>query len=255
MKELVDDVLAERRRRDNRRRRLFAGAIALIGHTLLAALIALAPAFAARRRNQAPDFLRVMIVPAKALGDAAAPIKPSPAKAKPAKPAPELAVEPTVEKEAARAVPERQVVSGLKSRIRSSESEPTTAEEVTGATPEAESRQRRGAPDGSTFGTSPFGSSEASFDDPNFMYGYYVQQMLALIGSQWVRPRSSPGTEMIIHYTISRRGKLTGIEIVKESGNRAFDLAGFRAVTLASPLPPLPQSYRSDSLGVNLVIR
>lgn len=244
MKELVDDVLAERRRRDNRRRRLIAGAIALIGHTLLAALIALAPAFAARRHNQAPAYLKVMIVPAKALGDATAPIKPSPPKPKPSKPVPEPAVEPTIEREAAKAVPVRQAVN----------SEPTTAAAAE-ATPATESRQRRGAPDGTAFGTSPFGSSEASFDDPNFMYGYYVQQMLALIGSQWARPRASPGTEMIIHYTISRRGKLTGIEIVKESGNRAFDLAGFRAVALASPLPPLPQSYRSDSLGVNLVIR
>jgi TonB family protein len=60
---------------------------------------------------------------------------------------------------------------------------------------------------------------------------------------------------MVIHFNISRQGELTDIEVVTESGNRSFDLAGYRAVALASPLPPLPQSYRSDSLGVNLLIR
>ncbi len=251
MKELVDDVLAERRQRDNRRRRLIAGAIAVIGHTLLAALIALAPAFAARRRHQVSDYMRVMIVPAKALGIAAAPVKPVPPK--PSSP-PASAPVSAVEKEAAKTVPVRQPVAETQSRNRATSPAPSTADPAE-APPAEESRQRRGGPDGTTFGTSPFGSSEASFDDPNFMYGYYIQQMLALIGSQWARPRANPGTEMIIHYTIDRQGKLTGIEIVKESGNRAFDLAGFRAVALASPLPPLPQSYRSDSLGVNLVIR
>ncbi len=248
MRQLVDDVLATRRSRDNRRRKLFAGVTAVAAHSLLAALIALAPAFAARRQSQVRDYMRVMIVPAKALGDAAAPVRPSPPKPKPSKPK----AAPAVAKEKPKTAPVRQADAEPENR------RPAPGPAVADASAEMaapESRQRRGGPDGTAFGTSPFGSSEASFDDPNFMYGYYVQQMLALIGSHWTRPRASPGTEMIIHYNISRRGELTEIEIVKESGNRAFDLAGFRAVTLASPLPPLPQSYRSDSLGVNLVIR
>ena len=192
--------------------------------------------------------MRVMIVPAKALGDATAPVqaekpkpKPKPVAAPASKPdAPATATAPVAGPEA---VPDERSPRA------------TSGEDPSGAADQTESSRRRGGPDGTAFGTSPFGSSEASFDDPNFMYGYYVQQMLALIGSNWVRPRAAPGTEMIIHYNISRQGKLSEIEIVKESGNRAFDLAGFRAVALASPLPPLPQSYRADSLGVNLVIR
>lgn len=251
MRQLVDDVLAERRCRDNRRRRFFAGVVAVSAHSLLAAVIALAPAFAARRQPQVRDYMRVMIVPAKALGDAAAPVKPSPPKPKPPKP---VAPAPVATKDPPKAAPVRQADVEAEVR-RQNDSAGPAAEDTAAAASAPESSQRRGGPDGTAFGTSPFGSSEASFDDPNFMYGYYVQQMLALIGSHWVRPRANPGTEMIIHYNISRKGKLTGIEVVKESGHRAFDLAGFRAVALASPLPPLPQSYRSDSLGVNLVIR
>lgn len=119
----------------------------------------------------------------------------------------------------------------------------------------ADSSPRRGGLDGTSLGISPFGSSEASLDDPDFRYGYYIQQMLAIIGGHWVRPRAGFDTEVVVHYNIGRSGRLSDIEIVRESGNRAFDAAGLRAVTLASPLPPLPQSYPHDSLGVTLLIR
>lgn len=251
MQQPVDDVLAERRQRDGRR--LSAGLVALAGHVLLAAAVALAPAFAARRNDAPRDFMRVMIVPAKALGDTtvvepprrAEPKKPSAAVAAPKPEVPKRTVEKETEP---RPAPER---------VNPSPARPPSPE-VQGAEEspsQAGSTARRGGPDGTAFGTSPFGSSEASLDDPNFQYGYYVQQMLALIGQHWVRPRSSPGTSMVIHFNITRRGELEQIEVVTESGNRAFDLAGYRAVALASPLPPLPQSYQADSLGVNLLIR
>ena len=248
MKDLVDDVLDDRRGRENRRHRIFAGGVAVVGHTLLAAVIALAPAFAARRQNQVREYMRVMIVPAKALGDAMAPAETAPPKPKPPAPKPVM----VAEKKPAKVAP----VMTQSEADRQADSRSTAAADAApSGEAETESTRRRGGPDGTAFGTTPFGSSEASFDDPNFMYGYYVQQMLALIGSHWVRPRANPGTEMAIHYNIDRNGRLTDIEVVEESGNRSFDLAGFRAVTLASPLPPLPQSYRLDSLGVTLVIK
>jgi len=250
MKQLVDDILGQRRARENRRRRLVAGAVALTGHATLAALVALAPAFAARRQEPVRDYMRVMIVPAKALGDAAAPPKPAATPPKPRQTAPQ----PAAKKDKNEPKP-----SGLTDSPRSERSAPATTapdplDPLDGVL-DQETATRRGGPDGTSFGTSAFGSSEASFDDPNFMYGYYVQQMLALIGGNWLRPRANPGTEMVIHFNISRQGVLSEIEVVKESGNRSFDLAGYRAVTLSSPLPPLPQSYPFDSLGVNLVIR
>lgn len=251
MKQPVDDILAERRRNDGRRRRLVSGSVAIAGHTLLAALIALAPAFAARRRSEVRDYMRVMIVPAKALGDATAASEPK--KTPPKKPTPAVAVEtPAIPKSSTKKEPERKPDP---SPAPSSRNSASAVETPSAPTTEPEETARRGGPDGSAFGTFAFGSSEASFDDPNFQYGYYVQQMLALIGEHWVRPRANPDTSMVIHFNISRQGELTDIEVVTESGNRAFDLAGYRAVALASPLPPLPQSYRSDSLGVNLLIR
>jgi len=59
----------------------------------------------------------------------------------------------------------------------------------------------------------------------------------------------------MIHFRISRDGRIDDLHIVTSSGYSSFDLAGLRAVQSASPLPPLPSSYRRGELGVNLVIR
>ena len=77
----------------------------------------------------------------------------------------------------------------------------------------------------------------------------------AMIGVNWIRPPVGGGIETMIHFRIGRGGQISELEIIDSSGNRAFDMAGLRAVQLANPLPPLPQSYREGSLGVNLVIR
>jgi TonB family protein len=79
--------------------------------------------------------------------------------------------------------------------------------------------------------------------------------MLAMIAAHWVRPPLGGGVEMKVHFRIHKDGRITGLRIVTSSGYNSFDLAGLRAVQSASPLPPLPRSYRRDSLGVNLIIR
>ena len=252
MRHRVDDILAQRRAPDDRRRRIAAIAVAFVGHALLGAAIALAPAFVARSQAEERQFVRVMIVPAKALGDSTAPARRPPAKPKPAPvvtaPAPESEPAPKAPSPEPSSEPRAEPVAALDGSA--SSAPPTDTTETDG-----ESTRRRGGPDGTSLGTSPFGSSEASFDDPDFQYNYYVQQMLAIIGGHWVRPRSGLDTEVLVHYEISRSGELREIEVARTSGNRAFDAAGVRAVTRSSPLPPLPQSYPHDSLGVTLQIR
>lgn len=252
MRHRVDDILTERRALGEPRRKA-ALVVALLGHVALGAAIALAPVFAARGRAEERQYVRVMIVPAKALGVAAPPSRP---KARPEPPKREPvetpAPKPRPEPERSRPV----VPSVEKPPVRSQDSGDRSAPAGEPSQPDSgESSRRRGGPDGTSLGTSPFGSSEASFDDPDFRYNYYVQQMLAIIGSQWARPRANLGTEVLIHYEIARSGELSAIEVTRSSGNRAFDAAGVRAIALASPLPPLPQSYPHDSLGVTLLIR
>jgi len=121
--------------------------------------------------------------------------------------------------------------------------------------PPAKPKQRRGSALGSATGSSPFGASGVGLDNPDFTYGYYVDQMVAMIGSHWARPPVATRTECVVHFRIARDGSVSDIRLVDGSGNQAFDDAALRAVNQAAPLPPLPASFNSESLGVNLRVR
>jgi TonB family protein len=211
--------------------------------------IALAPALAARDR-QPIEFVEVQIVPLQALGVS----EPTPPRAQPERREEPKAVVVTESSEAKKPTPaKRDPVAPTPPREQprpSSESEGKSADGPAGAP-----AQRRGSPTGSAFATSPFGTAVAGFDNPDFVYGYYVEQMLAMIGSNWIRPQGAIDLEMTIHFRIHSSGDLSEVEVVESSGLSSFDLAGMRAVRLASPLPPLPRSFPHESLGVNLIIR
>jgi TonB family protein len=232
--------------RRDRRRRVVGVTVSLLGHAAITAAVALAPAFAARLRKP-PEFVQVRIVPVQALG------VPEPVQVEPPKPKPTVLREPAerpVEKEPPPKKEEEPRASpSPESEKRSESPVPTTPEQ-----PSTAIQQRRGSPTGSPLGTSPFGA-DVGLDNPDFVYGYYIQQMLALIGNHWVRPPGAGELKLTLHFRIQSDGSLTEIELVEPSGRDSFDLAGLRAVRLASPLPPLPRSYPHDTLGVNLIIR
>ena len=104
-------------------------------------------------------------------------------------------------------------------------------------------------------GVSASGTTVSGIDDPDFTFGYYLDQLLELIRAQWTRPAVGPGVEVVVRFSIDRDGRVAMIEVTQPSGISSFDLAAQRAVQSASPLPPLPRGYRGSSLGVNLVVR
>ncbi len=99
------------------------------------------------------------------------------------------------------------------------------------------------------------GAAVAGLDNPDFVYGYYVDQMLAMIQRNWVRPMVGSGVEATVHYRIQRDGRIADVRISTSSGINSFDLAALRAVQASTPLPPLPRAFREGSLGVNLIFR
>jgi TonB family protein len=114
---------------------------------------------------------------------------------------------------------------------------------------------RRGAPTGSALGTTAFGSQIAGLDNPDFKFGYYIDQLLSAIDSKWVRPPLGNDVKAVISFRIQKDGSLTDLQVAQSSGYNSFDLAALRAVQNASPFAPLPRAYRNDSLGVNLIVR
>jgi TonB family protein len=239
----IDEILARRSRRVTGARR-YAGLVAsFFGHVSLGAAFVVAPALAARNRPPI-EFTRVQIVPVQALGVVA----PEPRRTAPAKPA----SKPEPPKPAPKPVEEKKTVTHPAPATKPADTRQAVPDD---SAPAAEGpQQRQGSPLGSTKGGSSFGAV-AGFDNPDFVYNYYVEQMLSLIGAHWVRPPVGGGVEAIVRFRIGTRGEVTEVELLESSGHTTFDLAGLRAIQQASPLPPLPRSYPHDSLGVRLVIR
>lgn len=95
-------------------------------------------------------------------------------------------------------------------------------------------------------------SGGSPFDSP-FEYDYYVFQMLAKIRSHWTRHPVRGTVTVQMGFTILRDGHLEDIVVEKSSGVELLDRAAERALYLSDPLPPLPNTYPRDRVGVHLL--
>ncbi|HXV62223.1 MAG TPA: energy transducer TonB [Vicinamibacteria bacterium] len=113
----------------------------------------------------------------------------------------------------------------------------------------AESAQLRTAgPPGLGLG----GTGGGSAFDQDFEYAYYVRQMLAKIHQHWQRTAVRGTAVVVIRFTIARDGSVLDAEVETSSGVSILDRSSLRAVVLSEPLPPLPNSYPRDQVGVHL---
>ena len=251
MRLAVDAILAQRTRVVSADSKASIGG-ALLVHVLLAAACFVAPLLAAQGNDdELPEFVPVYVVPAAALGIREP--QPEPSRARPSVPEPEPETAPPAEPETEETEPEPEpvMVSPEPQRQR-----PRTEPRPAPSRPSGgELARRQGSPTGSSTGTSPFGADSNLFADQNFTYGYYVDQMMAMIHSQWDRPSLGGEVRAALFFRIRRDGSIADLRIVESSGFNVFDLAGLRAVRQASPFPRLPVSYPRSSLAVKLIIR
>lgn len=247
MQDAVDQILARRAKSASAPSPAATLAGALLLHLLLAGAAILLP-----RLTPRPDpfaFVPVEIVPVQALGvrkpatrersEAPAPIKEEP------RPEPEPTKEPP--RSEAPVLPDKK--PDKKPEVKPAQPQPAGDAEASG---EAE---RLGAPTGNPLGTSAFGSEVAGLDNPDFTYGYYIDQLLGAIDARWERPTLGGDVRALIAFRIGRDGSVSDLRVAESSGYNSFDLAALRAVKNAAPFPPLPRAYRHDSLGVNLIVR
>ncbi len=231
----VQDILQERSARSPRRQQTVALTVAVVLHAL-AVTAAFAVPRLTRQEPQPIDYVEVHVLPPQALGVERPPARKEPEAPKPKpkppepeevlpqpekkQPAPEPAPEPPPEKQ-----------------------EPPPREDV-----------KEGSATGAPAGTSRLGAQALSPDGTAFPYDYYLEQMLGQIRRNWTRPPIE-GVRTIVTFRVLADGRITDVTVQRPSGSRSFDLAAVRALRNASPLPPLPASYRQASLTVNLIVR
>ncbi|MDR0822393.1 MAG: TonB family protein [Endomicrobium sp.] len=89
-----------------------------------------------------------------------------------------------------------------------------------------------------------------AFDTEKFQYGFYTDTIVRRIGSNWAWSESYTKLKAVVFFRILRNGTVTEIAIKNSSGNKRFDNNALNAVRRAGRFAPLPESYKSDSLGV-----
>jgi periplasmic protein TonB len=88
------------------------------------------------------------------------------------------------------------------------------------------------------------------------VYSYYLMAVRDKIASYWNPPAglSTKGGEIAatVAFRIDRRGNVTASYVEEPSGTGVFDSASLRAVGQANPLPPLPQDFPGEYVGIHL---
>lgn len=77
----------------------------------------------------------------------------------------------------------------------------------------------------------------------------YYLEMLQGINEKWWLDQQLDKKKLdpvVVNITVARNGDIVGSEVMISSGNPRYDRAVLAALTAASPLPPLPQSYQGD---------
>jgi TonB family protein len=96
-----------------------------------------------------------------------------------------------------------------------------------------------------------FGASVTSFDS-DFPFAYYVEQLQALVGANWIKPQVPDETSCVVYFRIQRNGQVTDVKVQQPSSLSHYDRSASRSIFAANPLPPLPPEYKGEYLGVHL---
>ncbi len=90
-------------------------------------------------------------------------------------------------------------------------------------------------------------------DAAGFESSYYVNLIFAKIRSRWNNPiKVANALQATVYFRVNSDGTIEDVNIETSSGIEIFDQAALRAILTSSPLPPLPQEFRGDNIGIHL---
>jgi TonB family protein len=125
--------------------------------------------------------------------------------------------------------------------------------------PPAAGMYRRGGGGGLKGGRGGIEGDPIPLDTPEPKFQDYFNQIRERIKSKWIYPyeASSRGIEgeLQIEFGIAKSGELQFIERRRSSGVELLDDYAMRAVQLASPFPPVPDSISKGGLPINGIFR
>lgn len=98
-------------------------------------------------------------------------------------------------------------------------------------------------------------TSQLSVDSPRFPFQFYVDIIHRKIMSNWFPDPNyvRPGSEVVIlvYFRVQKTGEITKLKLVSGSGEDILDKSAISAILSSKPLPPLPDKFEENYLGVN----
>jgi len=93
-------------------------------------------------------------------------------------------------------------------------------------------------------------------DQKDFRDSYYLLLVRRKLAESWSAPTGGAGLlKTSIHFVIRRDGTIIDPEVNGSSSDRVYDRAALGAVVNAGAMPPLPQSYDGDEIGITVVFQ
>lgn len=95
------------------------------------------------------------------------------------------------------------------------------------------------------------GAGTVTLNVSDFPFAYYLRRVQEKISDKW-EGKANPGRQPVVVFEIGRNGQVSGLAVDKTSGNPFYDRVALRAITEASPFPPLPEEFKGSFLRVHL---
>jgi TonB family protein len=89
-----------------------------------------------------------------------------------------------------------------------------------------------------------------SFEDKNFKFAYYANQIVSKIKRHWNWSLSYKDLRTVVYFKIHRDGTVSDVLVKKSSKKDEYDKFAVDTIVRASPFPQLPEGYTEDFLGV-----
>ncbi len=94
-------------------------------------------------------------------------------------------------------------------------------------------------------------------DQKDFREDFYLELVRGILARAWDRPRVGKGVvRTTVHFVIRRDGTVVQPYVMEPSGIALYDRAAMAAVDrVKDRLPPLPESYSGDQIGLSVVFQ
>lgn len=95
------------------------------------------------------------------------------------------------------------------------------------------------------------GAGAMTLNVTDFPFAWYLAAVQRKITERW-EGRALQGRQPVVVFEISRNGQLGKLAIDKSSGNPYYDQQALRAISEATPFPPLPPEWSKPTLSIQL---